>query len=462
MGNDGTKKYHILTYGCQMNVYDSEVLSGYLENMGYDHTEKEEEADVLIINTCAVRKKAEEKVFSRLGKLRPLKEKNPGMLMVLWGCMVQQESAAQKVKEKYGFVDLVAGTHSLGRFPDLLEKARVSPRTILDLETEEEREDLPIKRGHKAKAWVPISHGCNNFCSYCVVPYVRGPEKSRPLQKILNEVKELVDNGYKEITLLGQNVNSYGKDLDQEMDFADLLNILDHLEGRFQIRYMTSHPRDFSEKIIRTIQHSQKICEHFHLPLQSGSNNVLKLMNRGYSREYYLGLVEKIRVLVQNSSVTTDIIVGFPGEEEKDFEDTLEMLEKVRFDAAYTFIYSPRKGTKATEMKGQVSSDIKKKRIVTLNEIQSRISMEINQQLLGTEQVVLVEGRSKTDPNVYTGRTRTNKIVHFSTNENLLGMFVNVEITAAKSWTLTGNFKNKVTTQESGVRSQNEKTGENI
>ncbi|RJX27611.1 MAG: tRNA (N6-isopentenyl adenosine(37)-C2)-methylthiotransferase MiaB [Dethiobacter sp.] len=438
-----TKKYHISTYGCQMNVYDSEVLSGYLENMGFMPTEKEEDADVLIINTCAVRKKAEEKVFSLLGKLRPLKKKNPGILIVLWGCMVQQESIAQKVKERYGFVDLVAGTHSLGRFPDLLEKARVSPRTVLDLEIGEEREHLPIKRGHQIKAWVPISHGCNNFCSYCIVPYVRGPEKSRPPQNIINEVRELVNDGYREITLLGQNVNSYGKDLEQEISFADLLNTLDRLEGRFHIRYMTSHPRDFSEKLIRTIQQSQKICEHFHLPLQSGSNKVLKLMNRGYTREYYLELVAKIRDLVQNSAVTTDIITGFPGEEEKDFEETLDMLEKVRFDAAYTFVYSPRKGTKATEMEGQVTSDIKKKRIIILNELQSRISMEVNQQLLGTEQVVLVEGRSKTDPNVYTGRTRTNKIVHFSTSEkNLLGMLVNVDITEAKSWTLTGNYKN--------------------
>lgn len=436
-----TPKYMILTHGCQMNVYDSEVLSGHLQNMGYTPTVKEDEADILIINTCAVRKKAEEKVFSRLGKLRQLKKKKPEMIMVLWGCMVQQENIAKKIKEKFGFIDLIGGTHSLGRFPDLLEKARTSSRTVLDLETTGERENLPIKRGHKIKALVPISYGCSNFCSYCIVPYVRGPEISRPPQNIIHEVKELVDEGYKEITLLGQNVNSYGRGLEQKIDFADLLLVLDRLEGKFLIRYMTSHPRDFSEKIIRTIQEGQKICEHFHLPLQSGSNNVLKLMNRGYSREYYLELVTKIREMVKNSSITTDIIVGFPGEEERDFEDTVDMLEKVRFDAAYIFVYSPRKGTKAAEMEDQVPADVKKRRIVLINEIQSRISLEINQQLLGTEQLVLVEGKSKTDTNFYTGRTRTNKIVHFSTKKNLLGMFVNVEIIGAKSWTLTGKFK---------------------
>ena len=331
----------------------------------------------------------------------------------------------------------------MGRFPESMEKVRLSPRTVLALETAEERENLPIKRGHQIRAWVPISHGCSNFCSYCIVPYVRGAEKSRPPENIINEVKTLVDNGYKEITLLGQNVNSYyGRRLKENIDFADLLHTLDRLEGRFLIRYMTSHPRDFSEKIIRTIQQGQKICEHFHLPLQSGSDNILKLMNRGYSRDYYLDLIKKIRELIRDSAITTDIIVGFPGEEEKDFEDTLDLLEKIRFDAAFTFVYSPRKGTAATEMKRQVPADIKKKRIVALNEIQDRISQEINQLLLGTEQLVLVEGKSKTNPNLYTGRTRTNKIVHFPAKEDLLGKFVIVEITEAKPWTLTGDFKN--------------------
>lgn len=437
----GKGKYLILTFGCQMNVYDSEIIAGHLENMGYAPAGTEAETDVLVINTCAVRKKAEEKVFSKLGRLQPLKRLKPGLIIALWGCMVQQENIARRIKEKYGFVDLVAGTNSLGRFPALLETARTSAKTVFDLQTEEEKENLPVKRGHHLKAWVPISHGCNNFCTYCIVPYVRGREKSRLPQNIINDVKKLIAEGYKEITLLGQNVNSYGKDLAGEFDFADLLCNLDHLAGEFQIRYLTSHPRDFSEKLIRTIQKSQKICEHFHLPVQSGSNNVLQLMNRGYTKEYYLELVQNIKARIPNSAITTDIIVGFPGEGDADFQDTLKLLETVRFDAAYTFIYSPRVGTRATRMQGQVPAGIKKERISALNEIQNRISREKNELLVGTEQLLLVEGKSKTNPQVYTGRTRTNKIVHFFTKENVLGKFVKVTITAAKSWTLAGDYQ---------------------
>lgn len=435
------QRYFTLTYGCQMNVFDSEVLSGHLEEMGFIPAENEEEADVLVINTCAVRKKAEEKVLSRLGKLRFLKEQKPTMMIVLWGCMVQQENIAKRIRERYGFVDLIGGTHSLGRFPELLEKARVSRKVVVDIDTVGERENLPIRRGHSFKAWVPISHGCNNYCTYCIVPYVRGPERSRPPQNIIEEVKNLATDGYKEITLLGQNVNSYGKDLKEKVDFADLLKRLDSLDGLVHIRYMTSHPRDFNEKIIRVIQEGKKICEHFHLPIQSGSNKVLKLMNRGYSREYYLELIGKIKAIMDSFSITSDIIVGFPGEEEKDFEETIELMKEAEFDSAYTFIYSPREGTEALKMDGQIEPEVKKNRILTLNEIQSKISLEKNRKLLETEQEVLVEGRSKTNPEKYTGRTRTNKIVHFSSNENLLGMLVNVKIIEAKSWTLTGEYK---------------------
>jgi tRNA-2-methylthio-N6-dimethylallyladenosine synthase len=430
--------YRIETYGCQMNVYDSEVLSGHLENMGYLPASKEEESDILLLNTCAVRQKAEEKVFSRLGRLRALKKTKPNMLIILWGCMAQQKRVAQKVRERFGFIDLVAGPHSLGRFPELLEKARLSPQTVVDIEGEGEREGVPIKRMHSIKAWVPISHGCNNYCTYCIVPFVRGPEKSRPPQSIISEVQELIKSGYKEITLLGQNVNSYGKDLEQEIDFADLLQTLDRLEGLVHLRYMTSHPRDFTEKIIQTIKQGEKICEHIHLPLQSGSNKVLKLMNRGYTREYYLDLIHKIQSRVPASSITTDMIVGFPGEEKKDFEETLDLVEKVRFDAAYTFVYSPRQGTKAVNMDDHVTPEVKKNRIMLLNEIQNKISLEKNRQLLGTEQIVLVEGKSKTDANTYTARTRTNKIVHFSSHKNLLGELITVEIIEAKPWTLMG------------------------
>lgn len=433
--------YYLETYGCQMNVYDSEVLAGYLENMGYLPAAKEEESDVLVLNTCAVRQKAEEKVFSRLGRLRSLKKMKPHLLIVLWGCMAQQKRVAQRIRERFSFVDLVAGTHSLGRFPELLEKARYANHTVVSLEKKGEREGFPLKRGHEFKAWVPISHGCNNYCTYCIVPYVRGPEKSRFPQAIVHEVQELAERGYKEITLLGQNVNSYGKDLEQEVDFADILQMLDRLEGLVHLRYMTSHPRDFNEKIIQVIRQGEKICEHIHLPLQSGSNKVLKLMNRGYTREYYLNLADKVAEQLPVYSLTTDLIVGFPGEEEKDFAETLDLVEKIRFDAAYTFVYSTRPGTKAVHMKKQVSPEIKKERIMLLNEIQNKISLENNQQLLGTEQIVLVEGRSKTNARNYTARTRTNKIVHFTSDKNLLGALIAVKIIEAKPWTLTGEYR---------------------
>jgi tRNA-2-methylthio-N6-dimethylallyladenosine synthase len=437
-----SKKYCILTYGCQMNVSDSEVLSGHLETMGYSPANSEEDADLLLINTCAVRQKAEEKVLSKLGRLRSLKKKNPAMLLVIWGCMVQQKDIAEQISSRYKFVDLIGGPHSLERFPQLLEKARTSSKTVIDIndEGEGERDHLHIKRGHGFKAWVPISHGCNNYCTYCIVPYVRGPERSRSPERIIHEVSELTKNGYKEITLLGQNVNSYGKDIKGGLDFADLLQRLDDMEGLARIRYMTSHPRDFSDKIIRMIEKSRNICEHFHLPVQSGSNKILKLMNRGYTREYYLELINKIKSRVGHCSITSDIIIGFPGEEEADFQDTLDLLQRVQFDAAYIFIYSPRKGTKATAMADQVDPEIKKERIKKLNKIQGKIGLGKNRQLLGTKQEILVEEKSKTNPEMLTGRTRTNKVVHFSAGENLLGQLVDVEIIEAKSWTLTGQY----------------------
>lgn len=432
------KKYFILTYGCQMNVFDSEVLSGHLEAMGYSPANSEEETDVLLINTCAVRQKAEEKVSSKLGRLRSLKKKNPEMLLVIWGCMVQQKEIAEQISSRYNFIDLIGGPHSLERFPQLLEKARTSSKTVIDINDEGERDHPQIKRGHDFKAWVPISHGCSNYCTYCIVPYVRGPERSRPAERIIQEVRELTKDGYKEITLLGQNVNSYGKDNKEGLDFADLLQRLDAIEGLARIRYMTSHPRDFSDKIIHTIEKSRKICEHFHLPVQSGSNKILRLMNRGYTREYYLELINKIKGRIEHCSITSDIIIGFPGEEEADYQDTLDLIQKVQFDAAYIFIYSPRKGTKAAEMQNQVDPEIKKERIKRLNLIQSKISFDKNRQLLGTKQEILVEERSKTNPDMITGRTRTNKIVHLSSEGNLFGQLVDVEIVEAKSWTLIG------------------------
>ena len=437
-------KYNILTYGCQMNVYDSEVLAGHLEGMGYRAAGDGEAADVLILNTCAVRKKAEDKVFSRLGMVRELKKNNPQMIVVLWGCMAQQKGMAALLKGRFKFIDLICGPNSLERFPELLERVRVRnfKKTLVDLEMSGERESFPVKRTEGVKAWVPISHGCNNFCSYCVVPYVRGPEISRKPENIIKEIEELINTGYKEITLLGQNVNSYGKDLHGEYSFAYLLRRLEGMADFLRIRFMTSHPRDFSPEIIRAIAESKNVCEHIHLPLQSGSDRILKDMNRGYTRDYYLGLIDKIREMIPESSITTDIIVGFPGEEEEDYNLTLEIMNKVRFDAAYTFVYSPRKGTKAAEMKNQISAEIKKKRITRLNTVQNQIVLEKNEPLVGSVQEILVEGMSKTDEQMYIGRTRTNKIVHFpladNSSEDLTGKFVNIKIQEAGPWSLSG------------------------
>jgi tRNA-2-methylthio-N6-dimethylallyladenosine synthase len=440
MGNPRQKKYFITTHGCQMNVFDSEVLAGHLENMGYAPTSREEEADVYIINTCAVRKKAEEKVLSRLGKLRFLKKKKSDMILVVWGCMVQQENVAKRIRSRFHFVDLICGPHALGRFPQLLDEALYSSRTVLDLAPEGEREFLPIKREHSLKAWVPISHGCNNYCTYCIVPFVRGCEKSRKPENIIHDINGLVKEGYKEVTLLGQNVNSYGRDLAENLDFAGLLQEIDQMEGLLRVRFMTSHPKDFTTRIMKVMAQGKKICEHLHLPLQAGSNRVLKLMKRGYTKEYYLDLVQKVRTLVPGISLTTDIITSFPGETKTDFEETLALLEQIRFDSAYTFVYSPREGTKAAAMTTQISPETKKQRIMEVNTLQNRISLEENWKLLNQKVEVLVEGTSKKNPEMYTGRTRTNKIVHFPSQENLLGKLVTLKITDVKSWSLMGKL----------------------
>ncbi len=438
------KRYYIETMGCQMNLHDSEILAGQLENLGYTKAEKIEESDIFILNTCAVRRKAEEKVFSRLGKLKPLKDNRKEMVMVLWGCMSQQEHLARKMKERFDFLDLISGTHSLGRFPELLEQAETSRGTILALEEGESRENLPIKREHGFKAWVPISYGCNNYCTYCVVPYVRGPEKSRSPELILKEADDLARTGYKEITLLGQNVNSYGKDLDKSITFAQMLTKLDQVQGVEMIRFMTSHPRDFSEDIIASMQQGEKICEHIHLPLQAGSNRILEKMNRGYTKEYFLSLVQNIRDNIPGVSITTDLIVGFPGETEDDFAETLFMVRDIQFDSAFTFVYSTREGTEASKMEDQIDPETKKKRIMTLNDIQNEISLAKNKKLIDTVQTVLVEGESKTDPNMFTGRTRTNKLVHFPSAFNLVGKLVKVKITEAQPWSLMGEVKTSI------------------
>ncbi len=436
------KKYLLVTFGCQMNEHDSEVICSILESLGYTAVFTAEEADLIIINTCAVRQKPEDKVSSLLGKFSPLKEENKDLIIAVGGCMTQQEEAAHYIKDRFHHVDIIFGTHALPRLPMHLEAAMSGRTTILDLEEDyADRENLTAAPTSSFKAWLPVIYGCNNFCSYCVVPYVRGHERSRISANIIEEAKTLTSKGYLELTLLGQNVNSYGHDLAGDHTFANLLTDLNNIEGLKRIRFMTSHPKDLSEELIKAVQQGENICEHFHLPVQSGSNRILKKMNRGYSREHYLELIEMIRCSIPGVSITTDIIVGFPGENEDDFLETVNLLKTVKFDNAFSFIYSPRKNTTAAAMKEQLSHSDKEERLQRLNQVQHAISNELNLQLENRTLEVLVEGPSKNKSAMQTGRTRTNKLVHFPGSPELTGKLVTVKITEAKTWNLTGEMK---------------------
>lgn len=434
------KKYYIKTYGCQMNEHDSEKIAGMLEEMGYSSTDELEEADLIFLNTCTVRENAELKVFGKVGSLKRLKRENPDLIIGIGGCMMQVEEPVEKIKEKFQHVDLVIGTHNLHKLPELINEIEENDERIISVWDQEKGliPDLPSVRKSDFQAWVTIMQGCDNYCSYCIVPYVRGHERSRPKDQVIKEVKKLVKDGVVEITLLGQNVNSYAQDLEEDYDFADLLTELNQLEGLKRIRYMTSHPRDFNEKTIKTIAESEKICEHFHLPIQSGSDEMLYEMNRGYTKEEYLELIELINEHVPYNSITTDIIVGFPGETDDDFEETLDAVKKARFDMAFTFKYSKRSGTPAAKKEGQIKEEIKDERLQKLMDVQNEISMEENEKLEGETLEVLVEGESKTNPKTFMGRSRTNKLVIFPRKPGLVGEIVNVKINKAQSWTLYG------------------------
>ncbi|MFY9603231.1 MAG: tRNA (N6-isopentenyl adenosine(37)-C2)-methylthiotransferase MiaB, partial [bacterium] len=420
------KKYHIRTYGCQMNERDSETLAGILADLGYTRTASVEEADLILFNTCCVRETAERKIYGRLNELRPLKKKRPDLLIGVGGCMAQKDK--ERVLTKAPHVDFVFGTHNIQELPELISKAAALSEPLVQVweEGQVPLVDLPAQREGKLKAYVTITYGCTNFCTYCIVPYVRGKERSRPPQDIIQEVTELAQEGYKEVTLLGQNVNTYGRDLGKGVSFAQLLREVNQVEGIQRIRYTTSHPRDFTAEIIAAVRDCDKVCEHFHLPIQAGSNRILQRMNRGYTREEYLQLVERIREEVPDCSITTDIIVGFPGEEEEDFAATLDIVRQVRFDNAFTFVFSPRSGTPAAKMKEQVPEDVKKERLNRLMELQDRISRDINEELRGKELEVLVEGTSKKEEKILTSRTRTNKLVLFPGEEDLMGELVTV------------------------------------
>jgi tRNA-2-methylthio-N6-dimethylallyladenosine synthase len=434
------KKYMINTYGCQMNVHDSEVMAGIFENMGYEATEIEEEADIILFNTCAVRENAEDKVFGELGRLKHLKLENPELVLGVCGCMSQEEAVVNKILRSYPHVDLIFGTHNIHRLPILLREALMSKEMVIEVWNKEGDivENLPKLRKDGLKAWVNIMYGCDKFCTYCIVPYTRGKERSRMPEDIIAEVRELARKGYKEITLLGQNVNAYGKDFkDRKYDFADLLNDIHKIDIPW-VRFTTSHPRDFDDRLIEVLAQGGNLLEHIHLPVQSGSTEVLKRMARKYTREDYLELVNKMKKAIPNLTLTTDIIVGFPGETEEQFQETLSLVEEVGYDSAYTFIYSPRHGTPAATMEDNVSEEEKKERLQRLMDLQNSISRKKNEALRGQIVEVLVEGESKKDPNVLSGRTRSNKLVNFIGDKSMIGQFVKVRITEPQTWTLKG------------------------
>ena len=436
------KKCLTHTFGCQMNERDSEILFGFLAQMGYEKTDIEAEADLVLFNTCCIREKAESKVLSHLGELKKLKQKNPDMIIGVCGCMMQQKGMADMIRSSAPYVDLIFGTHNLHHFPKYLyDVYQGKGRQIEVLDKEEGvQEGLPSYREYPFKALVNIVYGCNNFCTYCIVPYVRGRERSRKQADIVQEVKQLVADGVVEVTLLGQNVNSYGLDLQDGTTFAGLLQELDQIEGLRRIRYMTSHPKDLTEELVKTIAESSKVVDHFHLPVQSGSSRVLDLMNRRYTKEHYLHLIDMIRKYMPDAAISTDIIVGFPGETEEDFLETIDLVQKVKFDSAFTFVYSKRTGTPAARMEDPVSLEEKKERLQRLNDALSDISRDINDKLQDTVVEVLVEGPSKTNEAMLSGRTTTNKTVIFAGEPSLIGQIVSVKITEAQTWILKGDL----------------------
>jgi len=431
------------TYGCQQNVSDSEKLKGLLEKMGFSFTDNEDEADLIIFNTCAVREHAEDRVFGNVGALKNVKSRHPSLLIALCGCMMEQEHVAKRIQKSFPFVNLVFGTHVIHKFPELLYKTITDSHRVFergdDSEDKHIVEGIPVHRDGSTKAWLTVMYGCDNFCSYCVVPYVRGRERSRTPEAILKEFKELIKLGYKDITLLGQNVNSYGKNLDKPINFSQLLKMLDKVEGDYRIRFMTSHPKDATHELIDTIANSNHICHHLHLPFQSGNNRVLKEMNRKYTREQYLSLVEYAKEKIPDVSLTSDIIVGFPGETYEEFLDTVDLIKKIEFTSLFTFIYSPRVGTRAAKLPDPVSHEEKSKWFTELCDAQEKIAAERCKSMVGTTQRVLIE--SKNDKTgLLSGRTDGNIIVDFSGNDSNIGNFADVEITSARNWILKGKL----------------------
>ena len=444
MDQQGNKKYFTITYGCQMNESDSEKINGQLEELGYLPAEQMEEADIVILNTCSIRQNAEEKVYGKIGEVKQLKDKNPHVLLGIAGCMAQENR--RKLVQRMPIIDFVIGPYNIHNLHEIVtDKEAVGSHVVLtQMKPQRVRDYSLLKASRKSKifAWVPIMQGCNKFCTYCIVPYVRGRETSRTIEDIKAEVISLAQDGYKEITLLGQNVNSYGLDFKNNTDFSDLIRALDTVEGIKRIRYMTSHPRDMTKEMVDVMAASSKVVRHMHLPVQHGSNEMLKRMNRGYTVEHFYEMVDYIRERMPDVGFTTDLITGFPGETEETHQATIALLKKVRFDSAYTFIYSPRRGTPAASMTNQISDEIKHRRLNEIMEVQNQISLEINKELEGQDIEILVEGPTKQDENHWFGRTSTNKMIVFPKVEGIkIGDIVLAHVNIAQTWILKGIVK---------------------
>ena len=441
--NEGRKKYAFVeTYGCAQNVNDSQHLMGMLCAMGYEETHDKKIADVIIYNTCAVRENAELKVFGNIGALKALKREKNDLIIGVCGCMMQQEHIVEQIKRRYKHVDIVFGTHSLYRFPEILYNAMEKRERVIEFKNSDGKiaEDIPVYRDGSVTAGVSVMYGCNNFCTYCIVPYVRGRERSRKKEDIIKEAENLSQKGVKEIMLLGQNVNSYGKDIEGYIDFPDLLKEVSKVDGIERIRFMTSHPKDLSDKLIDEICENKKVCKQLHLPIQCGSNKILKIMNRKYTKEEYLEKIRKVKEKIPDITLTTDIIVGFPGEDNDDFEHTMDVIKKVRYDSVFSFIYSKRKGTPAEKMADVLTKDEKKKNFDRMLEVQNIISAEKNKLYEGRKFDVLVEGESKTNPEFLSGRTDGGKIVNFKGSKDLTGKIITVKITKSHTWSLSGEL----------------------
>ena len=431
------KSYVIVTFGCQMNEHDSEKISGILTSIGYEETNDDKNADLVIFNTCLIRENAELRVFGKLGEVKGLKRKAPDMLVAVCGCMMQKQEIREKVLKKFSFVDIIFGTNTIHELPMLIYNAEINKRKSVGIidNTESIYENMPKQRKFKHKALVNITYGCNNFCTYCVVPYVRGREKSREPNEIIQEIRALAEDGCKEVTLLGQNVNSYGSNLDNKVTFAGLLYEINKIDGIERIRFMTSHPKDLTDDLIKAIKECDKVCKHVHLPVQAGSNEVLRRMNRKYTKEHYLNLVEKLKKAVPDIAITTDIIVGFPGETEEDFLETIDIVKRVQYDSAFTFLYSVREGTKAATMEDQVPVDVKHERFDRLLDVLYPIVLCKNEQCIGKVFPVLVESAEN---GKLTGRTEHFRLVHFKGSSELIGEIVNVRITNVKTFHTEG------------------------